>query len=154
MASFLVTGMILISLLLWSKDFVQRAGRALSLKALKSGKLNARLATRPRTTLLSSMPTWETKIGLSNGSTRRIRSAISTYSVLRLTSNSTPYAQTHGLLSWCARSGCRSNEVLNRRSQCEDFVQSSPLFSGSAIHAETRRNIFRRLRASHSSRLS
>ena len=81
MASFLVTGMILISLLLWSKDFVQRAGRALSLKALKSGKLNARLATRPRTTLLSSMPTWETKIGLSNGSSRRIRSAISTYSV-------------------------------------------------------------------------
>ena len=51
MASFPVTETNLISLLLWSKDFVRRAGRALSPKALKSGKRNARLATRLRTLL-------------------------------------------------------------------------------------------------------
>ena len=45
MASFPATETNLISLLLWSKDFVQRAGRALSPKALKSGKRNGRQAT-------------------------------------------------------------------------------------------------------------
>ena len=53
MASFPATETNLISLLPWSKDFVQRAGRALSPKALKSGKRNARLGTRLRTRLLA-----------------------------------------------------------------------------------------------------
>ena len=57
----------LISLLLWNKDFVQRAGKALSPKALKPGKRNARPGTRLRTTLLSSMPTGETKMRPSDG---------------------------------------------------------------------------------------
>jgi adenylate cyclase len=65
----------LILLRLWNKDFVQRAGRALSPKALKPGKRNARPATRLRTRLLPCMPTWETKIRLSSGSTLLIRSA-------------------------------------------------------------------------------
>ncbi len=45
-------------------------------KALKPGKRNARPATRLRTGLLSLMPTWETKIKLSSGSTPLIRSTI------------------------------------------------------------------------------
>ena len=60
----------------WNKDFVPRAGRALSPKALKPGKRNARPATRLRTGLPRFMPTWETKIRLSGGSTPLIRSAI------------------------------------------------------------------------------
>ena len=66
----------LTSLLLWNKDFVQRAGKALSPKVLKSGKRNARPTAILRTGLLISMPTWETKIRLSGGSTLLIRSAI------------------------------------------------------------------------------
>ena len=76
MASFPATETNLNSLLPWNKDFVQRAGRVLSPKALKPGKRNARPATRLRTRLLHSMPTWETKIRLSGGSTLLIRSAI------------------------------------------------------------------------------
>ena len=76
MASFPATETNLISPLLWSKDFVQRAGRALSPKALKSGKRNARPATSLRFGLLRFMPTWETKIRPSGGSTPLIRSAI------------------------------------------------------------------------------
>jgi len=46
------------------------------LMALKPVKRNARLATRPHTTLLASMPTWETRMRPSGGSTSPIRSAI------------------------------------------------------------------------------
>ncbi len=53
MASFPATETNLISLLPWSKDFVPRVGRALSPKALKSGKRNARPATILRTGLLT-----------------------------------------------------------------------------------------------------
>jgi hypothetical protein len=52
------------------------AGRALSPKALKFGKRNARLGTSLRTNLLSSMPTWETKIRPSGGSILLIESAM------------------------------------------------------------------------------
>ena len=79
MASFLVTDAYRIWLLPWSKDFVQRAGRVLSPGALKPSKHSARLATFPRTLLLLAMPTWETKIRLSCGSTPLIRSAIRIY---------------------------------------------------------------------------
>jgi hypothetical protein len=65
--------------LLWSKDFVQRAGKALLPKASKPGKRNARPVTRLLTGLLSSMPTWETKIRPSGGSTPLIRSTICTW---------------------------------------------------------------------------
>jgi hypothetical protein len=56
MASFQATETNLNSLLPWSKDFVQGAGRALSPETLRPGKRNARLVTRQRTRLLSSMP--------------------------------------------------------------------------------------------------
>ena len=58
------------------KDFVLRAGKALSPKALRPGKHSVRLATRLRAKLPGSMPTWETKIKLSTGSTRPIKNAI------------------------------------------------------------------------------
>jgi len=59
MASSPETGTKLNSLLLCSKYFVPRAGRALSQKALKSGKRNVRPATILRTGSLNSMRTWE-----------------------------------------------------------------------------------------------
>ena len=76
MASFLVTDAILILLLPRNKDFVQRAGRVLSLKASKLDKRNARRGTRLRTPSPLFMLTWETKSRLSGGSTPGIRSAI------------------------------------------------------------------------------
>src|SRR5437588_7036627 len=102
-ANFRATEGNLILLLLWSKDFVQGAGRAPSPKASRPGKHNARLATHLHTRLLSSMPIWETKIRLSDGSTLPIRSATHIYTARELTSYSTPYVLTHGLLSWCGR---------------------------------------------------
>src|SRR6266446_652915 len=71
-----VTGTNLNSLRLWNKDFVRGAGRALSAKALKSGKRNVRLATRLHTISQLFMPNWETNIRLSSGSTPLIRSTI------------------------------------------------------------------------------
>ena len=65
--SFQVTGMILNTPLPWNKDFVQRAGKALSVKVLKPRWRNARLGTRLRTRLLRLMPNWGKKIRLSSG---------------------------------------------------------------------------------------
>src|SRR5437660_5659010 len=95
-----------------SKGFVQGAGRALSPKASRPGKHNARLATHLHTRLLSFMRNWETKTRLSGGSTLPIRSATHIYTASELTSYSTPYVLTHGLLSWCGKWGCRSSNSI------------------------------------------